>query len=69
MSENDVTRANVCRRDIPVASTRTVLLDLLGVGIGKPRLGKETREILGRGSSPLSEALVVTVVGLVGASH
>jgi hypothetical protein len=32
-------------------------------------LGKETREMLRGGSSAIGETLVVTVIGLVGASH
>lgn len=53
----------------PVTSTRAVLLHLLGVDIGIAVLGKEARKMLGREDSALSETLVVTVVGLVRASH
>ena len=54
---------------VPVALAATVLLDLLGVGIGIAMLGEEARKILcGRGGT-VGEALVVAVIGLVGASH
>lgn len=54
---------------LPIAPAATVLLDLLGVGIGKAALAKEARElILGHGGA-LGDSLVVTVVGLVGAGH
>lgn len=54
---------------IPIASARTVLLHLLRVNICKAMLCKVTWEMLRRGSSALGEALVVSVIGLVGASH
>jgi hypothetical protein len=53
----------------PIASARSVLLDLLGIHVGMAALGKETREMLRGKSSAFGEALVVTVIGLVGASH
>lgn len=55
--------------DIPVASTRAVLLDLLGINICETMLGKVTRKMLGRSGGAFSEALVVTIVGLVRSSH
>jgi len=53
----------------PVASTRAVLLHLLGVDIGKAVLAKEARNSLRGEHSPLGNALVVTVVGLVRSGH
>jgi hypothetical protein len=55
--------------NIPVASTRAVLLHLLGVDIGKAVLTKEARDSFRGEHSPLGNALVVTVVGLVRSGH
>lgn len=60
---------NVVSKCTPISSATAVLLDLLGVDVGVTALGKEAWKVLRRVSSTLSEALVVTVVGLVGASH
>lgn len=60
---------NIIAKGSPIASARSVLLNLLGVGVRVTVLGKETREMLrGRGSA-IGKTLVVTVVGLVRASH
>lgn len=53
----------------PVASTRAVLLHLLGVNVGKAALTKEARDSFRGEHSPLGDALVVTVVGLVRSGH
>lgn len=55
--------------NLPVALATAVLLDLLGVGVGKAVLGEELGEVLHGEGSALSNALVVAVVGLVGAGH
>ena len=54
---------------IPIAPATPVLLDLLGVGVRVAALGKEAREVLRGSGGAVSETLVITVVGLVGASH
>jgi len=69
VGEAELIVRNVITEGSPIASARSVLLELLGVGISVATLGKETREVLGGSSSPLGETLVVTVVGLVRASH
>lgn len=53
----------------PVAPASTVLLHLLGVGVGKAVLAKEAGDVVNGEGSALGNALVVTVVGLVGAGH
>jgi len=53
----------------PVATARAVLLHLFGVDIGKAILAKEARYSFRGEDSPLGNALVVTVIGLVGSSH
>jgi hypothetical protein len=53
----------------PVAFAATVLLHLLRINVHVATLGEEAREVLCWGGSPVSETLVVAVVGLVGASH
>ncbi len=54
---------------IPVALASTVFLDLFGIDVGIATLGKVTGQVLDRESSAVGEALVVAVVGLVGAGH
>jgi len=53
----------------PVASAIAVLLDLFGIDINKATLGKVAWHIVKANSSAFCKALVVTVVGLVGAGH
>jgi len=53
----------------PVAFAATVLLDLFGVRVDMPVLGKEAWEMLSGSSGAVGETLVVTVIGLVRASH
>jgi hypothetical protein len=53
----------------PIASTRAVLLHLLGVDIGEAIFTKEARDSFRGEHSPLGNALVVTVVGLVRSGH
>jgi hypothetical protein len=53
----------------PVATARAVLLHLFGVDIGEAVLAKEARHSFRGEDSPLGNALVVTVIGLVGSSH
>lgn len=53
----------------PVASAATVLLDLFGIHVDMAVLGKETWEMLSGSSGAVGETLVVTVIGLVRASH
>jgi hypothetical protein len=53
----------------PVAFAATVLLHLLGIDVHMATLGEEARKVLCWDGSPVSETLVVAVVGLVGASH
>ena len=55
--------------DIPVASAATVLLHLLGVHVWVSILGEEARQMLGGSGGAVSQALVVTVVGLGSAGH
>jgi len=57
------------RGDVPVASTTTILLDLLGVYVCEATLGKELGHRLDGQSGALGDALVVTIVGLVRACH
>ena len=54
---------------LPIASSTTILLGLLGVGISEAMLPEETGDMLGGDSSAVGEASVVLVVELVGASH
>lgn len=54
---------------LPVAFAATVLLDLFGVCVDMPVLGKEAWEMLSGSSGAVGETLVVTVIGLVRASH
>jgi len=53
----------------PITLAAAVLLDLFGVCVEMAILGKESRKMLCWGSSAVREALVVSVVGLVRASH
>jgi hypothetical protein len=55
--------------NIPVATARAVLLHLFGVDIGEAVLAKEARHSFRGEDSPLGNALVVTVIGLVGSGH
>lgn len=55
--------------DLPVATATAVLLDFLGVCVDVAALCKEAGKIFLRSGSAFGDALVVTVVGLVGASH
>ena len=55
--------------NIPISSSVAVLLDLFGIGIGKPALCKVAGQIFSVGGGAFSNALVVTVVGLVRAGH
>lgn len=55
--------------NLPVTSTIAVLLDLLGIDINIATLGKVSWQILHGGCSAFSNALVVTVICLVGAGH
>lgn len=54
---------------MPIALAAAVLLDLLGIDVGVAVLGEEAREVLDGDGGALSDALVVTVVGLVRAGH
>ena len=56
-------------RNIPIALAAAILLDLLGVDIEMTRLGKEAGQMFSGTGGAGGEALVVTVVCLVGASH
>lgn len=56
-------------RHIPVSSSIAILLDLLRIDVGVATLCKVAGQMLGGTGSALSNALVVTVVGLVGAGH
>lgn len=53
----------------PIALATAVFLNLLRVGIGVAVLSKETRKVFNGEGGALGNALVVTVVGLVRASH
>ena len=53
----------------PVALAAAVLLDLLGIDVDVAVLGEELGQMLDGQGGALGNALVVTVVGLVGASH
>lgn len=53
----------------PITTTRAVLFHLFGVDVGKAILAKEARYSFRGEDSPLGNALVVTVIGLVGSSH
>lgn len=53
----------------PVTTATAILLDLLWVGVDIAALGEKARKILLSDSSAVGNALVVTIVGLVGASH
>jgi len=67
--ECEALTSDVVLEGAPIALTTAVLLNLLGVDVGVARFGKEARQVLGWGSSAVCETLVVTVVGLCGASH
>jgi hypothetical protein len=54
---------------LPVTTSTTILLDFLGIDVCMAALGEESRQMLRRRGGAVSETLVVTVVGLVGASH
>jgi hypothetical protein len=54
---------------LPVASTSSILLGLLGVLTNMATLSKVLGEVLVRGGSAISNALVVTVVALVRSGH
>ena len=56
-------------QDIPVALTRAVLLDLLGIRVHEAVLGKEARQVICWRDAAVGNALVVTVVVLVRTSH
>jgi hypothetical protein len=56
-------------RMAPVAFTTAVLLGRFGINAGVSRLGEVLREVLLGTGGAVSEASVVTVVELVGASH
>ncbi|OWT43424.1 hypothetical protein VFPPC_17427 [Pochonia chlamydosporia 170] len=64
-----VGKLEVMVHDIVVTSTIAVLLDLLGIDINIATLGKVSWQILHGGCSAFSNALVVTVICLVGAGH
>lgn len=53
----------------PVATARSILLHLFGVDIGEAILAKKARYSFRGENSPLGNALVVTVIGLVRSSH
>jgi len=69
IGEGELLASDIIVDSSPVASTRAVLLHLLGVDIGKAVLTKEARDSLRREHSPLGNALVVTIVGLVRSGH
>lgn len=69
VGETKVFVDDVIAKAAPIASTRSVLLDLLGVHVGMTAFGKETREMLRGVSGAVGEALVVTVIGFVRAGH
>jgi len=53
----------------PVAFAATVLLGLLGIGIREAMFGEVLGDVVLRSSCAVSKGSVVSVVGLVGASH
>jgi len=57
------------RFDPPVETTSTFLLDLGWIHANGAMFGKVAREVIFSRSSTLSEAAVVTIVSLLGASH
>ena len=69
MSFTSLLCANDSGVTLPIAFASTFLLHLLRVGVDMARLGKVAREMLRILSSAVSEAGMVTVVLLVGASH
>jgi hypothetical protein len=69
IGEGELLASDIIVDSSPVASTRAVLLHLLGVDIGKAVLTKEARDSFRGEHSPLGNALVVTVVGLVRSGH
>lgn len=69
IGKSKVLVGNVFMKGAPVALASTVLLDLFGIDVGVATLGKVTGKMLNGESSAFGDALVITVVGLVGASH
>jgi hypothetical protein len=67
--EREALVGHIITEATPIALAATVLLDLLGVGIGIAMLAKEAWDMLNGEGGSLSNALVVTVVGLVRAGH
>jgi hypothetical protein len=61
--------AGMSQKNVPVASTGAVFLDLLGVYVGEATLGEELGHRLDGQRGAFGDALVVTVVGLGGACH
>lgn len=69
VGEAEVFVGDVIVNSAPIASARAVLLHLLGIHVEMAMLGEEARKMLSWGGSALGKTLVVTIVGLVGASH
>jgi hypothetical protein len=69
VGEAELLIRNIVTKGTPIASATAILLHLLWIGISMSTLCKEARKVLRWGSGAVGEALVVTVVGLVGASH
>jgi len=69
VGKSELFACNIIVDGSPVTSARAVLLYLLGVHIGKAVLTKEARNSFRGRDSPLGNALVVTVVGLVRSGH
>lgn len=69
VGEGEVFIHDVIFHVAPVTTAAAVLLDLFGIGVDVAALGKETRQVFLGGGSAFGDALVVTVVGLVRASH
>lgn len=55
--------------NLPIPFAAALLLGVLGVLAGVARFGEVAWEVLLRSGGAVGEALVVTVVGLVAASH